>query len=285
MLGERGRADREVAGQPVDGAAQPLGDEQPAQPPAGHREVLGEGVDDDRLPRGRPGAGRRGGARVGDPVVDLVADQLDPGALAVGRQRGQLVRRQHGARRVGRAGDDQPVDPVEVLQHRDGGLVAGLRAARQLDDLAAQRREDVAVAGIAGAGHRDAVADVEGREEGEQEAAGRAGGQHHVVRGDRQAVGVAVVRGDAGPQLGQPQRDGVAEHVALQRVGGRAADGPGRGRGGLAGGEVDQVAVGALPLARGGPDVHDVEGRDRRAGGLVQSGSTHVPTLRRDRRC
>src|SRR5207344_1699463 len=46
-------------------------------------------------------------------------------------------------------------------------------------------------------------------------------------------------------------------------------------------GEVDQVAVGALPLARGGPDVHDVEGRDRGAGGLVQGrdGSAHPSTL------
>ena len=215
-------------------------------------------------------------------MVDLVADQLDAAAFAVRRQRGQVVRGQHGAGRVGGAGDDQAVDaPVnlaELLQHRHGRLVPGLRAARQLDDLAAQRREDVAVAGVAGAGHRDAVADVEGREEREQEAAGRARGHDHVVRGDGQAVGVAVVRGDAGPQLGQAERDGVAEHVALQRVGGRQADGPGCGGGGLAGREVDQVAVGALPLACGGPDVHDVEGRNRGAGGLVQGrgGSAHA---------
>ena len=98
-----------------------------------------------------------------------------------------------------------------------------------------------------------------------------------VVTTTSSAVDVEAVRcgrsapAIAGPQLGDAERDGVAEHVALQRGRPpRRARAAGAGRGRLAGGEVDQVAVGALPLAGGGPDVHDVEGRDRRAGGLVQ---------------
>ena len=161
-----------------------------------------------------PRARRLGGARVGDAVVDLVADELHAVVRAPVRERGQLGGVEHGAGRVGRAGDHQPLHRlVEGLEHRDRGLVAGLRPARQLDDLAAQRREDVAVAGVAGAGHGHAVARVERREEGQQEAAGAAGGHHDVLGGDVEAVGAAVVPGDRGAQRRDAQRDGVAEHL------------------------------------------------------------------------
>jgi hypothetical protein len=159
--------------------------------------------------------------------------------------------------------------------------VARLGTARQLDDLAAQRREDVAVAGVAGAGHGDAIADVEGGEERQQEAARRSRG-HDDLRGvDREPVGVAVVGRDAGAQLRDAERDGVAEDVTLQGSGRSRADGPGRRGRGLTGRQVDQVSVRALPLARGGPHVHDVEGRDGRAGGLGQGcdGPAHPSTI------
>ena len=42
VLGDHRRADREVAGEHVDRAAQVLGHQHPAEPPAGHREVLRE---------------------------------------------------------------------------------------------------------------------------------------------------------------------------------------------------------------------------------------------------
>ena len=200
MLGERRRADREVAGQPVDRAAQPLGHEQPAQPPAGHREVLGEGVDDDRLARGRPGADVAGAPGVGDAVVDLVADQPDPGARAVGRQRGQLVRRQHGAGRVGRAGDDQPVDgrrAPRASRRWAGSGSPGRTAAR--------RPRSPARAGCCGSrGSRGGPSPTRSPTSNAARKASRKPPDEPVVTTtssavDRQAVGVAVVRGDRRP--------------------------------------------------------------------------------------
>ena len=58
VLREGGRADRHVAGQGVDRVGQVVGHQHPADPPAGHREVLGERIDDEPRPVGRPGAGR-----------------------------------------------------------------------------------------------------------------------------------------------------------------------------------------------------------------------------------
>ena len=152
-LGDHGRADREVAAEDLGGAAQPLGDEHPADPPAGHREVLGEAREDHGLAAGLPGAAgqRRVAVERGvlDAVVDLVGDQLDAVLLAPRGQRRELRREQHGAGRVGRAGDDEPLevgDPGDLLDRR---LEPGLRAGRELDHLAAERGEDVAVAGVA----------------------------------------------------------------------------------------------------------------------------------------
>ena len=66
-----------------------------------------------RLAAGLPRAARASrcaGLGVLDAVVDLVADQLDAGLLAVRRQRRQLGRQQHRAGRVGRAGDDEALE-------------------------------------------------------------------------------------------------------------------------------------------------------------------------------
>ena len=96
-LSEHRRADREVAGEHVDRAAQPVGDQHPADPPAGHREVLGE-AGRRRPPRGwsprrcAPAGSPPSERGVLDAVVDLVGDQLDLLGLAVGRERGQLAR-------------------------------------------------------------------------------------------------------------------------------------------------------------------------------------------------
>ena len=84
-----------------------------AHPPAGHRERLGEAVEDDR-PLGHPG--QRGdrdvlGAVVQDPAVDLVGE--DPQVVLDG-ERGdplEVAAGQHAAGRVGRRVDDEDARP------------------------------------------------------------------------------------------------------------------------------------------------------------------------------
>ena len=77
------RADEQVLHQPLDAADVRLRHHHPADAPAGHREVLGEGVDDvdlvaDLQRRDRAGA-------VVQAVVDLVGDEADARARAPAR--------------------------------------------------------------------------------------------------------------------------------------------------------------------------------------------------------
>ena len=67
------RADEEVLHQPLDAADVRFGHHHPADAPAGHREVLREGVDDVDLVGDLEG--RDGAAAVLDAVVDLVGDE------------------------------------------------------------------------------------------------------------------------------------------------------------------------------------------------------------------
>ena len=156
-----------------------------------------------------------------DAVVDLVADQLHLLGLAPLGQRRELARQQHGAGRVGRAGDDQPLEAVLGVQLGDlldGGLEPRLRAGRDLDHVDAERGEHVAVAGVARPGHRNLVADLERRQEREQEPAAAPGGHDHLVGVDVDAVGPLVVGGDRLAQLEDPDRRRVAERIgALQQ--------------------------------------------------------------------
>ena len=262
MLGQCRRADGEVAGETVDRALQSGGHQQPAQPPPRHREILREAVDHNGVARRLPRAAGLRGARIDQAVVDLVADQPHAGVVTPYSDGGQLGGRYDGAGRVGRAGDDHArYRGIERLEHRDGRLEPGLGAARDLDHLAAQRGEDVAVTGITRAGDRHPVTDVEAGQERQQESTGGSGGEHHLVDADLDAV-LAVRRGDLGAQLGKAERDGVAELAMVQRGDGGVAHRrrcPGTG---LPGGQVDQVAVCALAFGRGQPHVHDVKWRD-----------------------
>ena len=76
-LRQRRRADGEVSRQAVHRALQLLRHQQPAQPPAGHREVLRKAVDHHGISRCLPRAAGGGRALVHQAVVDLVADQPD----------------------------------------------------------------------------------------------------------------------------------------------------------------------------------------------------------------
>jgi hypothetical protein len=93
---------------------------------------------DHRLARRLPRGGVRGGRGVLDAVVDLVADQPHAVLLAPA-SRARRARTGAASCRSGcRAGDDQALHRlVELLEHADGRLEAGLGTGRQLDDLAA----------------------------------------------------------------------------------------------------------------------------------------------------
>ncbi len=67
------------------------------------------------------------------------------------------------------ASGDCRMGGLEQLRRR---LEAHLGPTVDLDDLTAERGEDVAVGGVAGASQGDAVAGIERGEEGEHEAAG-----------------------------------------------------------------------------------------------------------------
>ena len=71
-----------------------------------------------------------------------------------------------------------------------------------------------------------------------------------------------VVAGDRRPQLADAGGRRCSRAGPEPPAAGSPRPAPARGaRAGLAGDEVDQVAVGALPLGRGGEQVHDVERR------------------------
>ena len=260
VLGRGRRADGQVPGERVQSVGQVGGHQQPADPPARHREVLAERVDHEPGAVGGPAAG--GVPGVGDAVIDLVGDQPDPGFGTVPREPGQFSGVEHGARRVGGAGHHQAVEPQSV-DHGGGRLVAGLRAAREVDNLAPQGVQDVSIRRVARAGQPHPAADVEGGQEGQQEPARGTGGHHDVRRIDQQAVGAVVVPGDGPAQWRDARRLGVAEQLGVQGAVGGGPDRPGCGRGRLAGGQVEHRLAAFGPPGGGGQHPHDVERRHR----------------------
>ena len=70
VLGDHRRADEQVLRETLDRSHEALGHHHPADPPARHREVFGETIDDDGLVRILQR--RVGGRVVGQTVIDLV---------------------------------------------------------------------------------------------------------------------------------------------------------------------------------------------------------------------
>ena len=185
-------------------------------------------------------------------MIHLVADQPNSLGITPARDGGQLCRLDHRAGWISRAGHDDALHGrTELGEHLHGRLEPGLRSALDLDHLTAQCGEDVAIAGIAGTGDCHPISGIEARQEGEQEATRGAGGQHDVVDGDGEAVFVRVGIGDRLPKFGNAQGDGVAQLVGLQRLHCGSPDGSGCSGTRLAGRQIHQVAVGALPLGGG----------------------------------
>ena len=164
---------------------------------------------------------------------------------------------QHRARRIARRGQHETGEVVrQVRRHR---LVAVLGARLDAHRHEVERAQDLAVGGIARVAHADPVAGVEQRREGEQESARRARRDHHPGRVEIDAIGLAVVPGDPGPQRRQAEGDGVAERVGfhcprdgLPRAGRRR-------RAGLSDLHVDDVPARFLGGARGLHHVHHDE--------------------------
>ena len=196
-------------------------------------------------------------------MVHLVANELNALGVAPARDRGQFGRREHGSGRIRRAGDDDSTDGwIEGGEHLDRRLEPCLRSAFDLDDLAAQGRQDVAIAGIARARDRHPVPGVEAGQESEQETPGGSGGDHHVGGGHVEAVVRRVGVGDRGAQFLDAQCHGVPELIRLQR---RCRCGQHRrGRAGtrLARRQVHQIAVAALALGGRQPHIHHMKRRD-----------------------
>ena len=80
VLAHRGRGDGCVLGEAFHRRNQIGRQQQPAQPPAGHREVLGEAVHHDSARAVCRSSGCLGS--VGDAVIDLVGDQPHAGVMA-----------------------------------------------------------------------------------------------------------------------------------------------------------------------------------------------------------
>ena len=127
------------------------------------------------------------------------------------------------------AGNDQPVGRrIEPIQHRNVRLEAGLRPGFQDDRLDAERGQNVDIWWVEWRGQRNSIAAIEGGEERQREAAGRAHRHRHPFDRNGQAVPILVVRRDARPQRVAAKRLRIAERRArLQR-----GDGRGNGAGG-----------------------------------------------------
>ncbi len=99
------------------------------------------------------------------------------------------------------------------------GVIAQRVACVRLDQhrLAAERGQDMAIGRVAGHCDRHPVAGLEQREKGEDEAAGRAGGDDHAIGIDRYAVGIGIVAGNARPQRRNSERLGVADSPGRER--------------------------------------------------------------------
>ena len=118
------------------------------------------------------------------------------------------------AGRIGRTGEEHALQRLFGVR---GGDVSGSEMADadrfDLDHLDAERGQDVAIGGIAGRCHGDAVADIEHREEGEVERRRRAGRHRDPLRRyDRRRS----VRGSA---RRSPRAGGVARARRCSRCG------------------------------------------------------------------
>ena len=202
---------------------------------------------------------------VRQPLVDLV-DDGKAAARAHRRQHLLHLRAGHrGAGRIRRRGDDHAARALapallDVLRRQ---LVALGRAGRHQRRLAAERRDEMAVAGIAGIGHQHFVAFADQRGACQQQAGRGAGGDDDAARVDLDTVRAGVVRRDRLAQRRQAERVGVLGGAGADRVDRRLLHQFGGGEVRLADAHADHVDAGARQRAGRLDHLHHVERLDR----------------------
>ena len=154
-------------------------------------------------------------------------------------------------------------------QRLAGERVTRLVRGLDQDRLAAERGQNVAVGRIARHRHGDAVARLEHRQEGQNEAAGGAGRHDDPLRADVAAIGVPIMSANAFAQRRDAERGGIVDPPRLERrMGGCGRRSRCAGRG-LTDLHMDDMASGGLDPGRSGHDVHHHErGNIAAAGGL-----------------
>jgi hypothetical protein len=138
--------------------------------------------------------------------------------------------------------------------------------------LLAQRRQDVAIAGIARRRQSHPGAHVEQGEERQYEAGGGAGGYNHALRFHADAVPLGVVAGDPLAQGRQTEGDGISQRLALQRLRHAGQCRPRRRGAGLAHLHVDDAVPLGLALGGGLHHIHHDERRDGAAPRGLEAG-------------
>mmetsp|Transcript_53113 Transcript_53113/g.124155 ORF Transcript_53113/g.124155 Transcript_53113/m.124155 type:complete len:405 (-) Transcript_53113:1279-2493(-) len=269
-LGQRGRADVEVLGQPLDAGQQRRRQHQPAQAPAGHAEVFREAVDrNDVVTQRQRGATEM--SVVAERQVDLVDDGDAPTGAHAARDVGQHLRRDGGAGRVaGRCEQHAAGRRRPGLTHLGG---AKLEARRGIGGQQARgrvrRRHEMAVAGVARVGHEHLVTPLEEREAGELQRRRGAGRDGDALRGDVEPEALTVPGGNRLTERRQAERVGVGRGP-LGHTRDRLPHGGGRAEVRLADVEPDHPAptLGGVAqragrgLCRGLGQLHHVEGLD-----------------------
>ena len=111
---------------------------------------------------------------VDDAVVDLVGDHDDPTLRAGRSDLGERFGVEHGSSRVRRRGEHESIEVPGSVEVGGGRCPSALGADRDRHRFDAECQERVAVTGVPGLEHTDAIAGFEQREEGEGEAGRRA---------------------------------------------------------------------------------------------------------------
>ena len=176
------------------------------------------------------------------------------------------------------------MSPARLRSRRSSSTVGWKRSSGpvvQLHRHEVERRQDVAVGGIARRRQCDALARLEGGKKRQDEGRRGAGGDDDARGIDADAVCVEIMAGDRRAQRRKPERLGIAQRVLVERAPRRREHGAGRRRRRLADLEVQHVGAGCGALVRGAQHVHDDEGRNRGAPRELQR---HRRTRARDRK-
>ncbi|MNE13038.1 hypothetical protein D3C80_1058640 [compost metagenome] len=262
VLGHGRRTDVEVLRQLFQRRHGVLRRHQPAQPPAGHAEILGEAVEHIGLVVHLQHAGRI--QTIGQPVVDLVHQQLAAARAKSAGQPRQLLAAEHAAGGIGRRGQ-QRADAVRVpvaLDQFGSQLVVRLRPHRHQLRIALDQAQEVAVARVAGIGEQPVLARIHQQGAGQQQGATAAGSDEDALGVYAHSVTPGIEAGQRLAQRRQAARGGIAGMSGRQGGLTGTHDGLGGGEIRLADFQVDDVVAGGLQLVGTAQQGHDVKGFD-----------------------